>query len=65
MTRKEQAYVKRLENRRHELFTGLAIIKTWLSFPDLSDTIYHIGSLATQKILDDKAARKREEGADA
>lgn len=65
MTRKEQAYVRRLEKRIDNLLTGYRIIKTWLSFPDLNDTIYHIGGLATQKILDEKAAQKREEGASA
>ena len=61
MTRTEQAYVKRLEKRIDNLLTGYQIIKTWLSFPNQDDTIYHIGSFVTQKILDEKAAQKREE----
>ena len=61
MTRTEQAYVKRLEKRIENLLIGYWIIKTWLSFPDINDTVYHIGRLATQKILDEKKAQKREE----
>lgn len=60
MTRKEQAYVKRLKKRIDDLLSGYQIIKVWLSYPNQNDTIYHIGSLATQKILDEKAEQKRE-----
>ena len=60
MTRTEQAYVKRLEKRIDNLLTGYQIIKTWLSFPNQDDTIYHIGSLVTQKIEDEKYAQAKE-----
>ena len=60
MTRTEQAYVKRLEKRIDNLLTGYQIIKTWLSFPNQDDTIYHIGSLVTQKIEDEKYAQAEE-----
>ena len=62
MTRKEQAYVKRLKKRIDDLLSGYYAIKVWLSYPNQNDTMYHIGELATQKILDEKAAQKREDG---
>lgn len=63
MTRKEQAYVKRLKKRIDDLLSGYQIIKTWLSYPDDATTrCYHIGKLATQKILDEKAAKEKEKG---
>jgi hypothetical protein len=61
MTRTEQAYVKRLKKRIDNLLTGYRIIKTWLSFPNTDDTIYHIGSLATMKIQDEETAQAKEE----
>ena len=61
MTRSEQAYVKRLEKRNEELFVALAIIKTWLSFPDDATTrCYHIGKLVEEKIQVEQAARAKE-----
>jgi hypothetical protein len=61
MTRTEQAYVKRLKNRIRDLYMGYCIIKTWLSMSkDEEETIYHIASLCTEKILNEKAAMKKE-----
>ena len=61
MTRKEQAYVKRLEKRRRELFTGLAVIKTWLSFPDEpTNMLYKIGKLVTERLEADREAERKE-----
>ena len=61
MTRTEQAYVKRLEKCINNLLTGYHVIKTWLSFPNQDDTIYHIGSLVTQEIEAEKYAQAKEE----
>jgi hypothetical protein len=61
MTRQEQAYVKRLKKRIRDLYMGYCVIKTWLSMPkDDEETIYHIASLCTEKILNEKAAMKKE-----
>ena len=63
MTRKELAAFKRLDKRRDRLFKSLCIIKTWLSFPDEGQTLYHIGKLVTECILDEKVAQAKEGGA--
>ena len=63
MTRQEQAYVKRLEKRNHELFAALCIIRTWLSFPeDPTTRCYHIGKLCTERIEAEREARRKEGG---
>lgn len=51
---------KRLDKRRDRLFRALCVIKTWLSFPNEKDTLYHIGKLATECIMDEKAAQAKE-----
>ena len=60
MTRKELAAFKRLDKRRDNLFRALCIIKMWLSFPDEGRTLYHIGKLVTERIMDEKAAQAKE-----
>ena len=62
MTRKEQAAFKRLDNRRDKLLRALCIISTWLSFPNDKETLYHIGKLVTECIMDEKAAQAKEGG---
>ena len=63
MTRKELAAFKRLDKRRESMFTALCIIKTWLSFSNDEDTLYHIGRLVTERIEEERAAMAREGGA--
>lgn len=63
MTRKELAAFKRLDNRRDKLFRALCIIKTWLSFPNDEHTLYHIGKLVTECIVEEKTAQAKEGGA--
>ena len=63
MTRKELAAFKRLDKRRDGLLSALCIIKTWLSFPDDGQTLYHIGKLMTERIEEERAAMAREGGA--
>lgn len=60
MTRKELAAFKRLNKRRDKLFSALCIIKTWLSFPDDGQTLYQIGKLVTECIIDEKTAQAKE-----
>ena len=60
MTRQEQAYVKRLKKRIRDLYMGYCIIDTWIKIAKDDDTIYHIASLCTEKILNEKAAMKKE-----
>ena len=60
MTRKELAAFKRLDKRRDRLFKALCTIKTWLAFPDDEATLYHIGKLATECIMDEKVAQEKE-----
>lgn len=62
MTRKELAAFKRLDKRRDKLFVALCIIKTWLSFPDDGQTLYQIGKLVTECIIDEKTAQAKEGG---
>ena len=65
MTRKEQAYVKRLEKRRRELFTALAIIEAWLSLPeDSEDILFQIAKLCTERLEADKEAERKEKADD-
>ena len=63
MTRKEQSAFKRLDKRRDQMFSALCVIKTWLSFPDEENTLYHIGKLVTERIESERAAMAREGGA--
>lgn len=64
MTRKEQAYVKSLQKRNHDLFVVLCIIKTWLSFPDDATTqCYNIGKLVKENVQAEQLAREKEGGA--
>ena len=62
MTRKELAAFKRLDKRRNRLFLALCTIKTWLSFPNEEHTLYHIGELVTECIIDEKFAQAKEGG---
>lgn len=63
MTRTELAAFKRLDKRRDRLFRALCIIATWLSFPNEKDTLYRIGKLVTESIMDEKAEQAKEGGA--
>ena len=63
MTRKEQAAFKRLDKRRDNMFSALCVIKTWLSFPNDGQTLYHIAKLVTERIEEERAAMAREGGA--
>lgn len=63
MTRKELAAFKRLDKRRDRLFSALCIIKTWLSFPNEGQTLYHIGKLVTECIEEERSAQAKEGGA--
>lgn len=62
MTREEQAAFKRLDKRRDRLLSALCVIKTWLSFPDEGNTLYHIGKLVTERIEEERAAAAKEGG---
>lgn len=62
MTRKELAAFKRIDKRRDKLFSALCIIKTWLSFPDEGQTLYHIAKLVTECIEDERTAQAKEGG---
>lgn len=60
MTRREQAFVKRLEKRNDELFSALCIIKTWLSFLDGEALWFQIAALCERRIQAEKEARRKE-----
>lgn len=62
MTRQELAAFKRLEKRRDALLSALCVIKTWLSFPNEGQTLYHIGKLVTERIEEERAAMAKEGG---
>lgn len=63
MTRTEQAAFKRLDKRRDDLFTGLAIIETWITarFDTPQGLLYKISQLCTEKIENERAAILKEE----
>lgn len=61
MTRQERAAFNRLEKRRYELFTALAIIHTWIQInDDPHELLYRVAKFCTEKLEADKYAARKE-----
>ena len=65
MTRQERAKLNRIEKRRHDLFTSLCIIVTWIGMcmgeQSSEDLLFRISKFCTEKIESEKYAQAKEE----
>ena len=64
MTKKERAKLNRIEKRRHDLFTSLCIISTWIGVcreETSEDLLFRISKFCTEKIENEKYAQAKEE----
>ena len=65
MTRQERAKLNRIEKRRHDLFTSLCIIVTWIGVcredETADDLLFRISKFCTEKIENEKYAQAKKE----